>query len=99
MQLGSSVAVAVVQASSYSSNLTPSLGTPYATDAALKRQKKKKKKKKVPKTMGVRGKKINYFGKEKIITTYINLNKVCACKSSKQNNPPTCPFKGVFNAL
>ena len=42
MQLGSSIAVAVVQASSCSSNLTPSLELPYATKVALKKKKKKK---------------------------------------------------------
>ena len=55
MQLISCVAMAVVWASSYGSNWTPSLGTPYAMSAALpKRQntktpkkKKKKKKKKI----------------------------------------------------
>ena len=41
--LRSCVAVAMVQASSYSSNQTPSLGIPCAAGAALKRQKKKKK--------------------------------------------------------
>ena len=46
MWLGSCVAVAVVWASSCSSNWTPSLGTSYPVSAALKRQKKKKKKKK-----------------------------------------------------
>ena len=37
-QLGSCVAVAVSQASSYSSDLTPILGTSYVVGAALKRQ-------------------------------------------------------------
>ena len=40
MRLGSHVAVTVVQAGGYSSDLTPSLGT----GAALKRKKRKKKK-------------------------------------------------------
>ena len=40
MWLGSCVAVAVVEASGYSSDSTPSLGTsPYATGVALKRKK------------------------------------------------------------
>ena len=39
IQLGSHVAVAVVHASSYSSDLTLSLELPYASGAALKRQK------------------------------------------------------------
>ena len=38
--------MAVVQAGSYSSNLTPSLGTQYAMGVALKIPKKKKKEKK-----------------------------------------------------
>ena len=42
-QLGSCVAVAVVQAGSCSSDQTPGLGTPYAVGAALKRQKTKTK--------------------------------------------------------
>jgi len=47
MWLRSSVAVAVVEARSCSSNLTPSMGTsiyhmPYALGVALKRQKPKK---------------------------------------------------------
>ena len=41
-QLGSGVAVAVVWAGSYSSNLTPSQELPYAVGAALKRPPKKK---------------------------------------------------------
>ena len=42
---GSGIAVAVVQAGSYSSDLTPSLGTsPYALGAALKKQTDKQKK-------------------------------------------------------
>jgi len=45
MQLTSLVDVAVVQADSYSSSLTPSLGTPYAMGAALKKKKKKTHKK------------------------------------------------------
>ena len=47
MQLGSRIAVAVVYASSCSSDVTPSLGTSYATflGVALKRKKKKKDKK------------------------------------------------------
>ena len=45
MQLRSRVAVAVVLAGSYSSDLTPSLGTSICCGAALKRPKKKKKKK------------------------------------------------------
>ena len=43
-RLRSGVAVAVAEASSCSSDLTPSLGTSIAQGAALKRQKKKKKK-------------------------------------------------------
>jgi len=39
---GSQVAVAMVEAGSYSSNLTPSWEIPYAMGATLKRQKKKK---------------------------------------------------------
>ena len=39
------MAVAVAVAGNCSSDLTPSLGTPYAEGTALKRQKKKKKKK------------------------------------------------------
>ena len=39
-----SLDVAVAVASGYSTNSTPSLGIPYATCMALKRQKKKKKK-------------------------------------------------------
>ena len=41
-QLGSGIAVAVVQASSHSSDWTPSLGIPYALGGALKKKKKKK---------------------------------------------------------
>ena len=41
-QLRSGVAVAVLQANSLSSNLTPSLGTSIAAGAAIKRKKKKK---------------------------------------------------------
>ena len=41
MWLGSGMAVAVVQAGSCSSDVTPSLGPPYAAGAALKRQEKK----------------------------------------------------------
>ena len=44
MRLGSGVAVALVQASGYSSDSTPSLGPPHATGAALKKTKDKKKK-------------------------------------------------------
>ena len=46
MWLGSGGAVAVAVAGSYSSDSTPSLGTSYVTDAALKRTNKKKKQKK-----------------------------------------------------
>ena len=46
MQLGSPMAMAVVQASSCSSNSTPSLGTSCAVGAALKKKKKKRKKEK-----------------------------------------------------
>ena len=42
MRLGSGVAVAGVQAGGYSSNLTPTLGTPYAAGAALKDKNKTK---------------------------------------------------------
>ena len=49
MRLGSGVAG--VQASSYSSDSTPSLEFPYATDAALKRQKEKRKKEKKGRAM------------------------------------------------
>ena len=45
MPFGSGIAVAVVQASCYSSDSAPSLGLPYVTDAALKIPKEKKKKK------------------------------------------------------
>ena len=45
MHLGSSVAVAVVLAGSYSSDSTPSLELPYAAGAALESKKKKKTKK------------------------------------------------------
>ena len=44
MPFGSGIAVAVVQASCYSSDSAPSLGLPYVTDAALKIPKEKKKK-------------------------------------------------------
>ena len=44
--LGSDVAVAVVEAHSYSSNWTPSLGTSTCLGCSPKKQKKKKKKKK-----------------------------------------------------
>ena len=44
-QVGSHVAVAVMSASCYSSDWTPSLGTSIAAGVALKRQKKKEKKK------------------------------------------------------
>ena len=44
-RLGFCVAVAVLQASSYSSNLTPSLGTSLCCEWSPKKQKKKKKKK------------------------------------------------------
>ena len=43
MQLRSGLAAAVVEASSCSSDLTPSLGTPHAMGMALKRQKDKNK--------------------------------------------------------
>ena len=43
--LRSCIAVAVVRASSGSSDSTPSLGTSYAVNAALKKKKKKKRKK------------------------------------------------------
>ena len=46
MRLGSYVAVAVAQDFSYSSNLTPSLGTSLCCRCGLKKTKKKKKKKK-----------------------------------------------------
>ena len=46
MQLGSSVAVALVKAGGYSSNSTLSLGPLYATGVAQEMAKKKKKKKK-----------------------------------------------------
>ena len=42
MQLRSSIAVALAQAGSYSSNWTPGLGTSICYGAALKRPKKKK---------------------------------------------------------
>ena len=45
MRLGYGVDVVVLQDSSYSSDLTPSLEPPYATSAAQKRQKSKKIKK------------------------------------------------------
>ena len=45
-QLGSGVALAVVQAGSCSSDQTPGLEPPYAVSAALKKDKKTKKKKK-----------------------------------------------------
>ena len=41
MRLGSCIAVAVVKASGYSSDLTPSLGTSYAADVALKKKRAK----------------------------------------------------------
>ena len=44
MQLRSSIAVVVLQASSCSSHVPPSPGTPCAAGVALKHQKKKKKK-------------------------------------------------------
>ena len=43
MQLGSCVAVAVTQASSFSSNLTPRLGTSICHECGPKKTKKKKK--------------------------------------------------------
>ena len=46
MQLGSHVAVAVVQTGSCSSDLTPVWEFPYAVGVALKRKKKKKKRSK-----------------------------------------------------
>ena len=44
MQLGSGIAVAVVWAGSYSSDLTPSLGTSICRECGPKKTKKKKKK-------------------------------------------------------
>ena len=44
MRLRSRIAMAVVQANGYSSDLTPSLGTPYATGVALKSKQTKNKK-------------------------------------------------------
>ena len=41
MRLRTGVAVAVVQASVYSSDLIPSLGTPHAAGVALKKKDKK----------------------------------------------------------
>ena len=60
MHLGPAVAVAVVQAGSYSSASTPSQGTSMCPDAAVKRDRKKKKLKKknknpVPKLPGREG--------------------------------------------
>ena len=49
MQLRSSVAMAVVQASSYSSYWTPSLGTFICHGCGPKKKKRKKKKKKIKK--------------------------------------------------
>ena len=46
MQLGSCIAVAVVQAGSCSSDLTPSLGTSIGHGYGPKKKKKKKKKRK-----------------------------------------------------
>ena len=42
MRLGSGIAVAVAQTSSYSSDSTPSLEPPYAAGVALKKKDKKK---------------------------------------------------------
>ena len=48
MQLRSGVAVAVVQAHSYSSNMTPSLGTSICSRCGPKKKTKKNKKQKNP---------------------------------------------------
>ena len=42
MQLGSCIAVAVVQAGSYNSDSSPSLGTSYTTGSALKTKRRKR---------------------------------------------------------
>ena len=53
MCLGSCIAVAVVQASSYNSDSTPSLEPPYAAGVALEKGKKTKKKKKKANKKGI----------------------------------------------
>ena len=79
MRLRSDVAVAVVQASSYSSDSTPSLGTSICCRCGPKKTKRPKKKKKVTK------KNLPYStgnSTQYLVITYMeeNLNKnICVC--------------------